>query len=397
MADEYQNLGVSAMKADVHKAIRVLPPPAYPGAFCHLVVDPWDASQVMAMHADGSGTKANVAYIAARELGGSGWFRGLAQDSAVMNIDDLICVGAVGPYVLSNTIGRNAQVIGGDLLQEVLEGYHGFATQMAACGVEIMLAGGETADCGDTVQTIVVDSTVCTRMPAAAVIDFSRVRPGDVIVGLSSSGRATYETAENSGIGSNGFTLARHALLSSEYRKAYPETYARELDLQHVYRGTLKVGDMLPGTQLTVAEALLSPTRTYAPVVKELLRQLPDAVHGLIHNTGGGLTKCIRFGKGLRFVKRELLPLPPVQRAIREISGVGLPTMAQTFNCGHRLEIYCPAADAQAVMRVATQFGIESKVVGEVVPLRRGGEGNEVEVLLEGQTLEFGPEGLVGA
>jgi phosphoribosylformylglycinamidine cyclo-ligase len=378
MSDAYSKLGVSATKEDVHRAIARLPPPLFAGAFCHLVSDFHDPDLVQAIHSDGAGTKANVAYIAFRESGDAHWFGSLAQDSVVMNMDDMLCVGAASDFLLANTIGRNAKLIPGGAIESIVEGYRRFAEKMTKLGVTITLAGGETADSGDTIRTLIVDSTMYTRLPRKNVIDFSRVTPGDVIVGFESGGRASYEEEVNSGIGSNGLTLARHVLLSADYAQQFPETYSPELQEGTVYQGTLHIDDTVPGTDMTVAKALLSPTRTYAPVVRQIFLSDRDVVHGIIHNTGGGLTKCLKFGRRLRFVKNDLFPLPPIFEAIQEIGGLETRTMLQTFNCGHRLEVYCSAQDADQMITIASQYGINARVIGEVRESKTNT--NEVEV-----------------
>jgi phosphoribosylformylglycinamidine cyclo-ligase len=269
----------------------------------------------------------------------------------------------------------------------LLEGYRDFANIMSDLGVSILLAGGETADAGDTVRTLVVDSTMYVRMLRKDVIDFSRVAPGDVIIGFSSTGCATYESDDNSGIGSNGFTLARHALLSNDYARQFPETYAPELDAHSVYRGKFLVSDTLPGMTMTVAQALLSPTRTYAPIVRNLLASNYERIHGLIHNTGGGLTKCLRFGNGLSFVKTELFPLPAIFCAIQEAGGVDTRTMLQTFNCGHRLELFCEPKHADSIIATANAFGVAAQIIGEVYRSHSGK--NEVEINIGASTYHF--------
>jgi phosphoribosylformylglycinamidine cyclo-ligase len=387
MSDAYSRLGVSATKEDVHRAISRLPPPLFVGAFCHLVADLRDPSLVQAIHSDGAGTKANVAYIAFKGSGDPQWFSSLAQDSVVMNMDDMLCVGADSDFLLANTIGRNAKLIPGGAIEAIVDGYRRFAEKMTRLEVVITLAGGETADSGDTIRTLVVDSTMYTRLPKKNVIDFSRVTPGDVIVGLESGGRANYEEEVNSGIGSNGLTLARHALLSSDYARQFPETYSPELADGTVYQGTLHIDDTVPGTKMTVAKALLSPTRTYAPVVRQIFLADRKAVHGIIHNTGGGLTKCLKFGKRLRFIKSDLFPLPPIFEAIQEIGGLETRTMLQTFNCGHRLEIYCSARNADRMITIASQYGIVAKVIGEVRESKT--DTNQVEVQTGSTTHTF--------
>lgn len=387
---EYLDRGVSPTKEDVHAAIRHVSRGIAPGAFCKIILDVGgDESFAAVMHADGAGTKSTLAYLVAKETGDVSAFRGIAQDSAVMNVDDVICVGAVDEFLLSNTIGRNAHRVGGDVLEQIIRGYSDFAETMTRHGVRITLAGGETADVGDLVQTIIVDSTVYVRMRRADIVDCSKIRPGDVIVGLSSAGQATYETRPNSGIGSNGLTLARHVLLHKEYARKYPETYSPTVAEDKVYVGKFALGDRLPGSSLTVGEALLSPTRTYAPIVRELLGSLRSSISGLIHCTGGGQVKCRHFGQGLHYVKRDLFEPPALFQAIQDASGMAWREMYEVFNMGHRMEVYCQASAADAVVATAERFGVAARVIGEVLPATKGDVGNRVTIHAAGQEYSY--------
>src|SRR5581483_9769399 len=292
-------------------------------------------------------------------------FRGIAQDSLVMNVDDAMCVGATGPFVMSNTIGRNARLVDKHVLRELVDGYAAVRARLAEYGVEVVSCGGETADAGDLVRTIIVDSTVAVRMRRDEFVDCSGVRPGHVIVGLSSAGQAIYEDAENSGIGSNGFTAARHDVLAKRYREEFPETYAPEI-APLAYAGRHFLDDPLPGSSMTVGDALLSPTRTYAPILKELFATHREAISAIFHNTGGGLTKCTHFGRGVRYEKTSVPPPPAIFRFIRDVSELRLQEMARTFNMGILMEIVCDPDAAPEIVRIAERFGVEASVIGRV-------------------------------
>jgi phosphoribosylformylglycinamidine cyclo-ligase len=387
VAESYLSRGVSADKRDVHAAVAGLDPGLFPGGFCTLVPDPGgDPAWAAALHADGAGTKSAVAYLVHRESGRLDVFEGLAQDAAVMNVDDVACVGATDGFLLSNAIARNAQRVDGAAVAAIVRGYRRFADDLRALGVGVTLAGGETADVGDLVQTLVVDATVFARVRRNRVVDASRIRPGQVIVGLASAGRASYERAENSGIGANGLTLARHVLLSHEYAARFAETYAPTLAADRVYQGRFRLEDVLPGAEMSVGDALLSPTRTYVPVVRAVLQRHLDRIGGIVHCTGGGQTKCLRFGRGLHVLKNDLFPVPAVFRAIRDTGAVPLREMFQVFNMGHRMEIYCDRDVADDVVGVARGFAIEAKVVGEV---RVSAGANRLTILADGAELAY--------
>jgi phosphoribosylformylglycinamidine cyclo-ligase len=326
-SERYRARGVSPQKEDVHAALKSADAGLFPGAFCKIVPDvlTGDPAYCLAMHADGAGTKSALAYLQYRESGDSTVFRGISQDALVMNVEDLLCVGALGPFLLSNTIGRNARLVPGEVIAELLAGFAEQAARFAEWGIEIDLAGGETADVGDLVRTVIVDSTVTVRMPREQVVTNDNIRPGDVIIGLASAGQATYEAAPNSGIGSNGLTSARHDLLKGEYGERYPETCEPGIAKELRYSGPHALDDPLDGTPLTVGAALLSPTRTYAPLLKTLLEAHGPSVHGLVHCTGGGQTKCLRAGRGIHYVKESLFPPPPLFEAIRRVSGTAWP------------------------------------------------------------------------
>jgi phosphoribosylformylglycinamidine cyclo-ligase len=389
MSDEYLDRGVSATKDDVHRAIAQQSAGEVPGAFCKVIADPaGDPKMVAVMHADGAGTKSSVAYLLYAESGDPSAFRGIAQDALVMNTDDLLCVGATTGFVVSNTIGRNAHRVKGDVIAAIIAGYEACAAMLRDHGVEITLSGGETADVGDLVRTIIADSTVFARVPRAAVRDFSRVEPGDVIVGLSSTGKASYESEENSGMGSNGLTLARHALLAHSYAARFPESFSETIAIDKVYCGRFQLSETLPGTAHTVAWGLLSPTRTYLPIVRAILgSDLAPRIAGILHCSGGGQTKCRGFGRGLHYVKDSLFPTPPLFRAIAD-SGIESKQMYQVFNMGHRLELYARPSAAAGIIDAAGRFGVEAKIVGRI---ERNGDSaaNRVTVAVSGQTHEY--------
>lgn len=384
----YEALGVSAHKPDVHGAIADLDRGLFPGAFCqihpdHLTGDP---AACIVMHADGTGTKTLIAYLHWKETGDAVLFRGAAMDALAMNIDDMACVGATGPYYVSNTIGRNLKLVDGSVIREIIHGYSQAAAALGEHGVRIIPTGGETADLGDLVRTVVVDCTAFARMRRDAVIDASRVRAGDVIVGLSSTGRAVYEESENSGIGTNGLTAARHQLLSRQYAERYPESFDAAI-APNAYGGGCLLSDTVPGSSQTVGEALSSPTRTYTPILGAMPPDLLAGVSAIFHNTGGGLTKCLRFGRGIRYVKDRLFATPPIFRLIQSRAGVSLREMCRTYNMGHRLEVVVPPAAADGVIELAARFGVEAAVVGRTEHSPSGR--NELVVESGGERAEF--------
>lgn len=386
----YEQRGVSPHKPDVKKAIEDLDPGLFPGAFCKATPDVLTGSpeHCLLLHADGAGTKSAVAYIHYRRHGDASVFEGIAQDSLVMNLDDLLCVGTTGPYVLSNTIGRNARLIPGEAVRAIIHGYENLVGRLREYGVEITSCGGETADLGDVVRTLVVDSTLAVRMRRDEVIDCSNVRPGHVIVGLASFGRAVYEDYENSGIGTNGLTAARHELLTSRYREEFTETYAPEIS-EVAYTGRFDIDDPLSETSMTVGEALLSPTRTYAPVMVPVLARYRGQISAIFHNTGGGQTKCLNFGGNVRYEKDDLFPMPPIFSFIQRECGLSLHEMARVFNLGHRLEIVCDPAVSSEIIDIARGFGVEAKIVGRV---RESSAGRSLALTVGGETLEFHTE-----
>ena len=378
----YQARGVSAGKAEVHAAIDRQDAGLFPGAFCKVVADELTGSDehCIVLHADGAGTKSALAYLAWKEGFPLSTWRGIAQDSLVMNLDDCACVGALGPYLVSNTIGRNARRVPGEVIAQIVAGYQAVCDLLTARGIRCVMTGGETADVGDLVRTAVVDSTIATRLRRDRVIDAARMVPGDVLVGFSSTGQAAWEGAPNAGMGSNGLTGARHDLFGGDYRGKYPETYAPETKADLVYCGPHRVGDLLPGdASFTVGAAVLSPTRTYLPLIAALLGELPHAdIHGLIHCSGGGQSKIVKFGAaGNRYVKDAPFAVPPLFAAIKQATGMGWAEMYGTYNMGWRLEAAVPAARVEACLRISRDCAIEARVVGRI---EGGAPGREVAI-----------------
>ena len=368
--DRYGQRGVSSSKTEVHAVVDKLDRGLFPGAFCkitkdHLTSDP---ESCCVIHSDGAGTKSILGYLHYRETGDPSIFRGIAQDSIVMNVDDLACVGAIDRIVVSSTVNRNARNFPGEALAALIEGTEGFLAKLRHLGVDVVSGGGETADVGDLTGTVAVDSCAVAILSRAKVLDNSVIRPGLVIVGFSSTGKATYEDCENSGIGSNGLTSARHEMLSKHYRETYPETYDPSLSENLIYCGPHRLDDPLPGSNFTVGQALLSPTRTYLPVAKVLLGEMGSAISGLVHCSGGGQTKCLRFGTGVKHVKDDLFPIPPLFQEIQRVSGTSDREMHRVYNLGHRFEAFCEPSTADEVIGVAQAFDIEAKVVGCTEP-----------------------------
>jgi phosphoribosylformylglycinamidine cyclo-ligase len=368
MSDRYTQRGVSASKEDVHQAIRQLDKGLFPKAFCkvvedHLVGDP---DYCTVMHADGAGTKSSLAYVYWRETGDLSVWRGIAQDAIIMNVDDLLCVGATENILLSSTIGRNKNLIPGEVISTIINGTEEVLEMLRQYGLNIRSTGGETADVGDLVRTIIVDSTVTARMKRSDVIDNSRIQAGDVIVGLASYGQASYEHEYNSGMGSNGLTSARHDVFANEYATKYPESFDQNVPVDLVYSGTYKVTDELPATPLNVGKLVLSPTRTYAPVMIEVFKELRQHIHGLVHCSGGAQTKVLHFIENLHVIKDNLFDVPPLFKLIHEVSGTGWKEMYKVFNMGHRMEVYLDEKYAQTVIDVSKGFGVEAKVIGRV-------------------------------
>lgn len=366
--DRYTQRGVSASKEDVHNAIAQLDKGLFPKAFCKIVPDTLagDPDFCTIMHADGAGTKSSLAYLYWRETGDLSVWRGIAQDAVVMNTDDLICVGATGPMLLSSTIGRNKNLIPGEVIAEIISGTEEVLQMLRDHSIEIYSTGGETADVGDLVRTIIVDSTVIARMRRDQVISNDRIQPGDVIVGLASFGQATYETQYNGGMGSNGLTSARHDVLAHTLADKYPESFDPAIERSLIYSGSKSLTDSADVSGLTVGQLILSPTRTYAPVAKVLLDELRPQIHGMVHCSGGAQTKVLHFVDDLHIIKDNLFPIPPLFRLIQAESGTSWQEMYKVFNMGHRLELYLAEEYAPHVIEIAQSFGIDAQVIGRV-------------------------------
>jgi phosphoribosylformylglycinamidine cyclo-ligase len=368
MTDRYAQRGVSASKEDVHQAISKLDKGLFPKAFCKIVDDYLgnDSAYCTVMHADGAGTKSSLAYIYWKETGDLSVWKGIAQDAIIMNVDDLLCVGATDNILLSSTIGRNKNRVPGEVISTIINGTEEVLDMLRQHGLNIRSTGGETADVGDLVRTIIVDSTVTARMKRSNVIDNSRIRAGDVIVGLASYGQATYEHEYNSGMGSNGLTSARHDMFAKEYAAKYPESYDKDVPADLVYTGKHKVTDQLPGTPLNVGKLVLSPTRTYAPVMMEIFRELRAQIHGLVHCSGGAQTKVLHFIDQLHVIKDNLFDVPPLFKLIHGVSGTDLKEMYKVFNMGHRMEVYLNEREAQRVIDISKSFGVDAQIIGHV-------------------------------
>lgn len=366
--DRYMQRGVSAGKEDVHKAIARLDKGVFPKAFCKIVPDTLagDPDYCTIMHADGAGTKTSLAYMYWKETGDLSVWKGIAQDAVVMNTDDLLCVGAVGPMLLSSTIDRNKNKIPGEVIAAIINGTEEVLEMLRSYGVEIYSTGGETADVGDLVRTVTVNSTVVARMKRADVIDNANIKAGDVIVGLASYGKANYENQYNGGMGSNGLTSARHDVLNKILAERFPESFDPEVPESLVYSGSRQLLDNVEGTSLNVGQIILSPTRTYAPVVKRLLDEMKGSIHGMVHCSGGAQTKILHFIDDLHIIKDNLFPAPPLFQMIQQESNTAWQEMYKVFNMGHRLEIYLPEDKAQEVIAISESFGIEAKIVGRV-------------------------------
>ncbi|UAT42896.1 phosphoribosylformylglycinamidine cyclo-ligase [Anaplasmataceae bacterium AB001_6] len=388
----YKKIGVSPTKTDVKFAIKNQDKGLFPGAFCKIVDDIIYNNKeeyCSIMHSDGAGTKSALAYLYFRETDDLSVFRGIAQDSAVMNIDDIICVGAVDQFFLSNTIGRNAHIIDKNILSEVIEGYEDFSNKLKKENINLIITGGETADLGDLVRTITVDSTVFTRMKKKDVIDASNIKSGNVIIALSSSGKSIFEDQENSGIGSNGLTRARHILLNKTYADKYPETFSPTIDAKYAYQGSFTIDDKLPGANnMTIGEALLSPTRTYAPLIKKILSIYKEKIYSIIHCSGGGLTKSINFGKGLHYIKDNPITIPPIFETILETGKISIHEAFQVFNMGQRMEIYIDENTIEPIIQIAQEYNIDAKVIG-YVDTNKDKESNKISIFHNNQELQY--------
>ncbi len=369
--DRYAQRGVSSGKEEVHQAIKNTDRGLYPKAFCKIIPDilGGDPAFCNIMHADGAGTKSSLAYVYWKETGDSSVWKGIAQDAIVMNLDDLLCVGATDNILLSSTIGRNKNLISGEVIAAIINGTEEILTELRGQGIGIYSTGGETADIGDLVRTIIVDSTVTCRMKRSEVISNDRIKPGDVIVGLASYGKAAYEKEYNGGMGSNGLTAARHDVFDRSVGEKYPESYDPGIPYDLVFSGKKKLTDEIdiPGFgKITAGKLVLSPTRTYAPVIHKILEECRPHIHGIIHCSGGAQTKVLHFVENLRIIKDNLFPLPPLFELIREQSGTDWKEMYRVFNMGHRMELYVPQNIAEDIIRISQQFNIPAQVIGRV-------------------------------
>ena len=365
----YMMRGVSAMKEDVHNAIKHIDKGLFPQAFCKIIPDilGGDPDYCNIMHADGAGTKSSLAYMYWKETGDLSVWKGIAQDALVMNTDDLLCVGAVDNILVSSTIGRNKMLIPGEVISAIINGTDELLAQLRDMGIGIYATGGETADVGDLVRTIIVDSTVTCRMKRKDVIDNARIQPGDVIVGLSSCGQATYETEYNGGMGSNGLTSARHDVFAKYLAEKYPESYDKAVPEELVYSGNYRLTDNVEGSPLNAGKLVLSPTRTYAPVIKALLDEMRPEIHGMVHCTGGAQTKVLHFvGDNCKVIKDNMFPVSPLFKAIAEQSGTDWAEMYKVFNMGHRMEIYVRPELADKVIALSQSFHIDAQIVGRI-------------------------------
>ena len=377
MSDEkdiYSQLGVSSKKEDVHKAIKSIDKGLFPGSFCKIVPDGSRSDEWCSVfHSDGAGTKSSLAYMYFKETNDISVFKGIVRDAIVMNIDDMLCVGATGNFLISNNIGRNSRLISGEIINTIIKEYYNYSKKLSEYGLNTMVCGGETADVGDIVKTLLVDASVFSSMKRKDVINASNIKDGDVIIGFASDGKASYEDDFNSGIGSNGLTLARHGLISHKYYEKYPECYDQNLDEQFIFFGNYRLTDSIKGLSLNVGKALLSPTRTYSPMLLKILNQHRKEVHGIIHNTGGGQTKILNYGEGIKYLKNNLFKLPKIFEMIQKSSETHWKEMYQVFNMGHRMELFCDESIAKDIIRVAKTFNIESKIIGqcEKVPLKK--------------------------
>ena len=367
MNDQRYNLrGVSASKEDVHNAIKNIDKGIFPKAFCKIIPDilGGDPEYCNIMHADGAGTKSSLAYMYWKETGDLGVWRGIAQDALIMNIDDLLCVGATDNILVSSTIGRNKLLVPGEVISAIINGTEELLAELRDLGVNAYSTGGETADVGDLVRTIIVDSTVTCRMKRKDVISNGNIRPGDVIVGLSSYGQASYEKSYNGGMGSNGLTSARHDVFGKYLATKYPESYDNAVPDELVYSGTLKLTDKIAELGIDAGKLVLSPTRTYAPVIKKLLDEMRSQIHGMVHCSGGAQTKIMHFVEKMRVVKNNLFPVPPLFNIIQEQSRTDWHEMYKVLNMGHRMEIYVDSSNAQKVIEISHSFGIDAQIVG---------------------------------
>ena len=379
MDERYIQRGVSASKEDVHNAIKHVDKGLYPTAFCKIIPDILGGNPEYCniMHADGAGTKSSLAYMYWKETGDISVWRDIAQDALIMNIDDLLCVGATDNILVSSTIGRNKLLVGGEVISAIINGTEELLAELREMGVGVYSTGGETADVGDLVRTIIVDSTVTCRMKRSDVIDNGNIRGGDVIVGLSSSGQASYESKYNGGMGSNGLTSARHDVFAHELAKKYPESYDPAVPEELVYSGNKNLTDTVDGSPLDAGRLVLSPTRTYAPIIKAILSEMRAKIHGMVHCSGGAQTKVLHFVKNKKIIKDNLFPIPPLFKLIHEESGTPPQEMYKVFNMGHRMELYVAPEDAERIIEISRSYGVDAQIVGRV---ENRAEGNSLEI-----------------
>jgi len=366
--NRYSLRGVSAQKEDVHKAIKNVDKGLFPKAFCKIVPDHLtnDDDYCLVMHADGAGTKSSLAYMYWKETGDISVWKGIAQDALIMNIDDLLCVGATDNIILSSTIGRNKNLITGEVISAIINGTEELLKELEGYGVKIHSTGGETADVGDLVRTIIVDSTVTARLKRNKVIDNANISDGDVIVGLASFGQATYEKEYNGGMGSNGLTSARHDVFANYLASKYPESYDAAVPSDLVYSGNVKLTETIDGVPVDAGKLVLSPTRTYAPIIMKMLEKHRESIHGMVHCSGGAQTKILHFVENLHIIKDNLFDVPPLFQLIQEQSKTNWREMYQVFNCGHRMELYVPAEIAEDLINISKSFGVAAQIVGRV-------------------------------
>jgi phosphoribosylformylglycinamidine cyclo-ligase len=379
----YDALGVSSKKEDVHNALKSINKGLFSGAFCRIIEDIDDRKDYCSVfHSDGAGTKTSLAYMYYKETGDRSVFKGIVRDAMVMNLDDILCVGAIGNIFFSNNLGRNRQYIDSTVIETIIKEYYDYSEKLSSLGIHVKMCGGETADIGDIVKTLVVDASAFTTMKRKDVIDANNIQNDDVIIGLASYGKASYEDKYNSGIGSNGLTLARHGLLSHVYYKKYPECYDQNLDEKYVFFGNHKLTDKRREIDLPIGKALLSPTRTYAPILKEMVVKYRNDIHGIIHNTGGGQTKVLKFGRGIKYVKNNLFRIPIIFELIQRSSETQWKEMFSVFNMGHRMEILCNESIAKEIMNIARKYEVDSKIIGfcEKSPLKNK---NSIEIKSE--------------
>ncbi len=366
--NRYNLRGVSAQKEDVHNAIKNIDKGLFPRAFCKIIPDhlTQDEEYCVIMHADGAGTKSSLAYMYWKETGDLSVWKGIAQDALIMNIDDLLCVGATDNILLSSTIGRNKNLIPGEVISAIINGSEELLEQLKNFGVTIYSTGGETADVGDLVRTIIVDSTVTARMKRSDVIDNANIQAGDVIVGLASFGQATYETEYNGGMGSNGLTSARHDVFSKYLAEKYPESFDASVPEELIYSGKTKLTDKVEGADIDAGKLVLSPTRTYAPIIKKILEKHRKNIHGMVHCSGGAQTKILHFVEELHIIKDNMFDVPPLFKLIQEQSGTDWREMYQVFNCGHRMELYVPEEIAEEIIGISQSFNVDAQIIGRV-------------------------------